>query len=99
MAASNRPQAKAQETSKEDFKSDASKTKDVQEVNGLLRTSYDCAICFGTVFPKGLEKISPQIIRRTYMVTPCQHLFHTACLEKWMEVKFEVIIYSNVTRL
>lgn len=27
--------------------------------------------------------------RMEYMFTPCQHLFHTECLERWMEVKME----------
>ena len=27
--------------------------------------------------------------RRDYMVTPCNHLFHTECLQRWLEVKLE----------
>nr|KAJ3423051.1 hypothetical protein HK105_003877 [Polyrhizophydium stewartii] len=27
--------------------------------------------------------------RLNYMVTPCHHIFHTECLERWMEVKLE----------
>ncbi|KAI9325719.1 hypothetical protein DFJ73DRAFT_868710 [Zopfochytrium polystomum] len=33
--------------------------------------------------------LSSNVSRMSYMVTPCHHLFHTECLEKWMEVKFE----------
>ena len=28
-------------------------------------------------------------VKASYMVTPCHHIFHTLCLERWMEVKFE----------
>ncbi|KAI8814364.1 hypothetical protein BJ742DRAFT_787266 [Cladochytrium replicatum] len=28
-------------------------------------------------------------LRLNYMVTPCHHIFHTDCLERWMEVKLE----------
>ncbi|KAJ1550842.1 hypothetical protein HK405_015763, partial [Cladochytrium tenue] len=31
----------------------------------------------------------PAVPRSSYMVTPCGHLFHTECLERWMAVKFE----------
>jgi hypothetical protein len=27
--------------------------------------------------------------RRTYMVTPCRHIFHTACLESWMRLRLQ----------
>ncbi|KAI8926783.1 hypothetical protein BC831DRAFT_425303 [Entophlyctis helioformis] len=27
--------------------------------------------------------------RLNYMVTPCHHIFHTECLERWMEIKLE----------
>lgn len=27
--------------------------------------------------------------RRSYMVTPCRHIFHTACLESWMQYRLQ----------
>lgn len=43
----------------------------------------DCAICMlpvdtSAAGPPGLHVLG----RAQYMVTPCQHLFHTECLEK-----------------
>ncbi|KAG2186648.1 hypothetical protein INT44_002872 [Umbelopsis vinacea] len=50
----------------------------------------DCAICMlpvnaTTQGSAGLQALG----RATYMVTPCHHLFHTECLEKWMRIKLE----------
>ncbi|KAJ3104446.1 hypothetical protein HDU97_009231 [Phlyctochytrium planicorne] len=49
----------------------------------------DCAICFSSVFPDGFPATPTPAIRLSYMFTPCRHIFHSTCLEKWMEVKFE----------
>ena len=27
--------------------------------------------------------------KKKYMITPCDHVFHTVCLEKWMKLKNE----------
>ena len=26
---------------------------------------------------------------KTYMMTPCNHIYHTACLKKWIDMKLE----------
>ena len=61
---------------------------------------FDCAICMQdlevpiieaggasdaslTSGPAGL------LARRTYMVTPCRHIFHSACLEGWMKYRLQ----------
>ncbi|KAJ3190842.1 hypothetical protein HK101_008321 [Irineochytrium annulatum] len=62
--------------------------KDVRKSNGEPNASQDCAICFAKVVQFS-PLISAQVLRRSYMLTPCTHLFHTDCLKKWMEVKFE----------
>lgn len=36
-----------------------------------------------------LLSLSSQNPRKPYMVTPCDHVFHSVCLEQWMEVKNE----------
>jgi hypothetical protein len=63
--------------------------------------SVDCAICMQVlevpVIPAG-EDISSagsaggvvgMLTRRQYMVTPCRHVFHSACLEGWMRFRLQ----------
>ena len=40
----------------------------------------DCVICVCEV-----DQSRPAL----YMLTPCDHIFHTQCLEQWMQVKME----------
>ncbi|CAO3640235.1 unnamed protein product [Mucor hiemalis] len=50
----------------------------------------DCAICMLPIDTsnKGHSGlIAP--LRTNYMMTPCHHMFHTECLEKWMRIKLE----------
>ncbi|KAK9450392.1 uncharacterized protein V1518DRAFT_413740 [Limtongia smithiae] len=37
----------------------------------------------------GSSTASALLARRTYMVTPCRHIFHTQCLESWMRFKLQ----------
>ncbi|CAI7928358.1 unnamed protein product [Closterium sp. NIES-54] len=41
----------------------------------------DCVICMTPV------PITSHSMDR--MVTPCDHMFHTACLQRWMDIKME----------
>jgi hypothetical protein len=41
-------------------------------------SSPNCVICMNDVHAAPATD---------YMLTPCDHLFHTECLERWMEVK------------
>jgi hypothetical protein len=43
-------------------------------------TGKDCVICMSEVPLGDTSK---------YMISPCNHLFHTECLEQWMQVKME----------
>jgi len=42
----------------------------------------ECAICYQVI---DIDRESSA----NYMLTPCDHLFHTTCLERWMEQKLE----------
>ncbi|KAH0866758.1 hypothetical protein HID58_073780 [Brassica napus] len=46
-----------------------------------VNRSRDCVICMATI----------DLRRRTNdcMVTPCEHLFHSGCLQRWMDIKME----------
>ncbi len=33
--------------------------------------------------------------KKKYMITPCDHVFHTVCLEKWMKIKNECPYCKN----
>jgi hypothetical protein len=65
--------------------------------------SVDCAICMQAleipVVPAGSDGTSTvagaaggvagMLARRLYMVTPCRHAFHSACLEGWMRFRLQ----------
>ena len=65
------------------------------------KAMFDCAICMqdievpvlpapsasgGSSVTDGASSI---LSRRLYMVTPCRHIFHTACLESWMRLRLQ----------
>lgn len=64
------------------------------------KRSYDCAICMQNIevpiIPsaesnlEGPASLATNILsRRTYMVTPCKHIFHSPCLEGWMKFRLQ----------
>lgn len=78
-----------------------SKDDDKQRPKDRKRVIFDCAICMqdievpvlppptsagGSSVTDGATNI---LSRRQYMVTPCRHIFHTACLESWMRLRLQ----------
>ncbi|KAJ5633815.1 hypothetical protein N7528_001657 [Penicillium herquei] len=78
-----------------------SKDDDKQRPKDRKRVVFDCAICMQDIEVPVLPAASSAggssvtdgatsiLSRRTYMVTPCRHIFHTACLESWMRLRLQ----------
>ena len=45
----------------------------------------ECAICFQSLNLTNMLSLNPL----EYMVTPCYHIYHSECLERWMDHKLE----------
>lgn len=51
---------------------------------------FDCSICMHEVtipLAKRSEAVATWLGKRTYMITPCNHIFHSECLEEWMKTR------------
>ncbi|PRT55182.1 Transmembrane E3 ubiquitin-protein ligase 1 [Wickerhamiella sorbophila] len=69
------------------------------EENGVVK-HVSCAICMNHVDLIICEEGSPPgpaalVARRKYMVTPCRHIYHTECLEEWMQSQLQCPICRN----
>jgi transmembrane E3 ubiquitin-protein ligase len=81
------------------FVASASEAKDKDDPkdkdSSTNRKIFDCAICMNEIDVPVVPKESADrsnlgatwLGRRTYMVTPCRHIFHTECLEGWMRLR------------
>ncbi|KAF2122841.1 hypothetical protein BDV96DRAFT_481227 [Lophiotrema nucula] len=75
----------------------ASTTRKAGETKSKGKKVFDCSICTQDievpVIPNGGsgDGLSGGLVfeRRAYMVTPCRHIFHTACLEGWMRYRLQ----------
>lgn len=63
---------------------------------GMRLRTIDCAICCELLevpVVKAGEEADGSIVgvmeRRKYMVTPCRHIFHSACLEGWLRFRLQ----------
>ncbi|KAJ3395924.1 hypothetical protein HDU92_004599 [Lobulomyces angularis] len=61
---------------------DDAEVKEDEEIS----LNFECNICF---MPVNITSNSMLGTEKDYMITPCHHLYHAGCLEKWMEVKLE----------
>lgn len=69
------------------------------EENGVVK-QVSCAICMNPVDLIICEEGVPPgpaalVARRNYMVTPCRHIYHTGCLEEWMQSQLQCPICRN----
>lgn len=62
----------------------------LMEHGGSADHTVDCSICM-TKIPVYVEELpeTHKVERESYMVTPCDHMFHTPCLESWMNYKLQ----------
>jgi len=52
-----------------------------RKVEDNTNQPIDCVICMTTI------DLTPRTIE--YMVAPCEHIFHSGCLQRWMDIKME----------
>ena len=68
---------------------------EVGDTKRSATSTIDCAICREvlriSVIKAGQDDsgVVVALARRTYMVTPCRHIFHTECLENWMRFRLQ----------
>ncbi|EAW07634.1 ubiquitin-protein ligase dscA [Aspergillus clavatus NRRL 1] len=84
-----------------DISTDSKDGEDKPRSKDRKKAVFDCAICMqeievpvlaalgaagGSSVTDGATSI---LSRRTYMITPCRHIFHSTCLESWMRLRLQ----------
>ncbi|KAK4539947.1 hypothetical protein LTR36_009917 [Oleoguttula mirabilis] len=75
----------------------ARRSSTAKETKERGKRIFDCAICMQELEVPVIESGGSRdatlagglLARRTYMVTPCRHIFHSACLEGWMKYRLQ----------
>lgn len=77
------------------------KDQDKHKSKDKKKAVFDCAICMQEMEVPVLagrtvggsssvaDGATSILSRRTYMVTPCRHIFHSTCLESWMRLRLQ----------
>ncbi|CUM63445.1 uncharacterized protein PRCAT00001020001 [Priceomyces carsonii] len=68
-----------------------------QELSKVVDCKVDCAICMNEInLPVVTDDDSKKkITKKTYMITPCRHIFHEECLQDWMKYKLQCPVCRN----
>lgn len=61
----------------------------INDTENTAVKQVDCPICMNPVDLVVENTPGTLLMRRKYMITPCKHVFHTDCLEEWMDSKPE----------
>jgi len=99
LVAGSAPESPAAERARSESQGEADRRKDEGKKTQRTHTrSIDCAICREVlevpVIKAGEDDpsaggVAGVLARRLYMVTPCRHIFHSACLEGWLRFRLQ----------
>ena len=71
----------------ENFNTVTKKVKSRNICDKIMRICY-LNVLYETI-KRWLKNMEGKTTKKKYMITPCDHVFHTVCLEKWMKLKNE----------
>ena len=71
----------------ENFNTIIKKIKRRNKCDKIMKICYLDAL--NEKIKRWIKNIEGKAVKKKYMITPCDHVFHTLCLEKWMKQKNE----------